>query len=177
MAPEPLAKHPPQNRHLIIDIIAAVEYRARPWLSRRAGTCFRNNKGRQADWTWREQTIRRQGKTPDALSGLLCAAAAGGMAAPLARGLYNAGMSKAQRLEQSVRVPADGGAIAGDLSLPGDAAAVVLFAHGSGSSRHSPRNRAVGATLQRGGPGPLEEVARLAWSWFLRHLSSPAPGC
>lgn len=64
-------------------------------------------------------------------------------------------MVKAQDRELPVRVPADGEAIVGDLSLPGGAAAVVLFAHGSGSSRHSPRNRAVAATLQRSGLGTL----------------------
>jgi putative phosphoribosyl transferase len=68
---------------------------------------------------------------------------------------YIADMSTAQGLEQLVQVPADGGAIVGDLSLPERAAAVVLFAHGSGSSRHSPRNRAVAASLQRAGLGTL----------------------
>ena len=58
-------------------------------------------------------------------------------------------------MEQVVQVAADGGAIVGDLSVPEGAAAVVLFAHGSGSSRHSPRNRAVAATLQCEGLGTL----------------------
>ncbi|WP_189600267.1 dienelactone hydrolase family protein [Streptomyces lateritius] len=56
---------------------------------------------------------------------------------------------------QAVSIPADGSAIAGDLVLPPEAAAVVLFAHGSGSSRHSPRNRAVAASLQDVGLGTL----------------------
>ena len=38
--------------------------------------------------------------------------------------------------------------LAGDLVVPGPARGMVLFAHGSGSSRHSPRNRAVAAVLQ-----------------------------
>jgi len=38
--------------------------------------------------------------------------------------------------------------VKGDLTVPGDAAGVVVFAHGSGSSRHSPRNQAVARTLQ-----------------------------
>ncbi|MEV6900332.1 hypothetical protein [Amycolatopsis sp. NPDC051372] len=38
--------------------------------------------------------------------------------------------------------------VEGDLTVPGDAAAVVAFAHGSGSSRHSPRNQAVAQMLQ-----------------------------
>ncbi len=43
----------------------------------------------------------------------------------------------------------------GDLTIPPDARAVVLFAHGSGSSRHSPRNREVAAALNRAGLGTL----------------------
>lgn len=43
------------------------------------------------------------------------------------------------------------GAIHGDLSMPGRARGVVLFAHGSGSGRHSPRNRDVARSLQRRG--------------------------
>jgi putative phosphoribosyl transferase len=43
----------------------------------------------------------------------------------------------------------------GDLVLPTGAVALILFAHGSGSSRHSPRNRAVARTLQGGGFGTV----------------------
>ncbi|GAA2855880.1 hydrolase [Actinoplanes cyaneus] len=39
----------------------------------------------------------------------------------------------------------------GDLTLAGHATGVVLFAHGSGSSRHSPRNQAVARELNRRG--------------------------
>jgi putative phosphoribosyl transferase len=42
-------------------------------------------------------------------------------------------------------------ALAGDLVVPDPAAGLVIFAHGSGSSRHSSRNRHVAATLNRGG--------------------------
>lgn len=45
--------------------------------------------------------------------------------------------------------------LTGDLVLPDAARGVVAFAHGSGSSRHSPRNRAVAGTLQRAGLGTL----------------------
>jgi putative phosphoribosyl transferase len=45
--------------------------------------------------------------------------------------------------------------VAGDLSLPQDASGVVVFAHGSGSSRHSPRNRYVAATLNQARLGTL----------------------
>lgn len=43
----------------------------------------------------------------------------------------------------------------GDLAVPADAKGVVLFAHGSGSSRHSPRNQFVAAQLNRGGMATL----------------------
>src|SRR3979490_970430 len=49
--------------------------------------------------------------------------------------------------EQLVRVPAGPATLEGNLALPGEARAVVLFAHGSGSSRHSPRNRYVARLL------------------------------
>jgi putative phosphoribosyl transferase len=39
----------------------------------------------------------------------------------------------------------------GDLQIPPGAKGVVIFAHGSGSSRHSPRNRYVAEVLQKGG--------------------------
>jgi putative phosphoribosyl transferase len=38
--------------------------------------------------------------------------------------------------------------LSADLAVPADASGLVLFAHGSGSSRHSPRNRSVAAVLQ-----------------------------
>ncbi|GAA2129230.1 dienelactone hydrolase family protein [Actinomadura napierensis] len=43
----------------------------------------------------------------------------------------------------------------GDLVIPDDPAGMVLFAHGSGSSRHSPRNRAVAEGLNAAGIGTL----------------------
>jgi pimeloyl-ACP methyl ester carboxylesterase len=48
-----------------------------------------------------------------------------------------------------VRVPIDGQSLSGDLSMPPDARGIVLFAHGSGSSRHSRRNQFVARTLER----------------------------
>ncbi|MGK5559288.1 dienelactone hydrolase family protein, partial [Actinomadura kijaniata] len=48
-----------------------------------------------------------------------------------------------------------GAVLNGDLTLPGDPRGVVLFAHGSGSSRHSPRNRAVADGLVRAGLATL----------------------
>lgn len=43
----------------------------------------------------------------------------------------------------------------GDLALPADARGVVIFAHGSGSSRHSPRNRFVAERINEEGLGTL----------------------
>ena len=55
-------------------------------------------------------------------------------------------------LERAVRVLADGVLLDGDLAVlnasPDEIRGVVLFAHGSGSSRHSPRNRRVAGVLQ-----------------------------
>ena len=48
-----------------------------------------------------------------------------------------------------VLVPAASITLEGDLSLPEGAHGVVLFAHGSGSSRHSPRNRHVAGVLSQ----------------------------
>ena len=52
-------------------------------------------------------------------------------------------------LESGVQIPAAGVILDGDLVVPRGAAGVVVFAHGSGSSRHSPRNRMVAARLRR----------------------------
>ncbi|MEU5915349.1 phosphoribosyltransferase family protein [Streptomyces sp. NPDC047141] len=57
--------------------------------------------------------------------------------------------------DTDVRIPVGGVALGGRLAVPEDADGVVLFAHGSGSSRHSPRNRAVAAALNRAGLGTL----------------------
>ena len=54
-----------------------------------------------------------------------------------------------------VRLSAGAAALEGDLTVPDHAAGVILFAHGSGSSRFSRRNRAVAAELNRGGLGTL----------------------
>jgi putative phosphoribosyl transferase len=54
-----------------------------------------------------------------------------------------------------IRIPAGSVTLDGELSLPHDARGVVLFAHGSGSSRHSPRNQFVANVLQESGHGTL----------------------
>lgn len=56
---------------------------------------------------------------------------------------------------ETVAIDAGDVTLTGDLVLPEAAPGVVCFAHGSGSSRHSPRNRQVALTLQRAGLGTL----------------------
>ena len=57
--------------------------------------------------------------------------------------------------DREVRIPVSGAELAGHLVVPSPARGVVVFAHGSGSSRHSPRNRYVASVLQDGGLGTL----------------------
>jgi len=54
-----------------------------------------------------------------------------------------------------VRIPVDGAHIEGALELPDSPIGLVLFAHGSGSSRHSPRNNYVARVLREHGIGTL----------------------
>ena len=57
--------------------------------------------------------------------------------------------------DQDVTVQVGGVQVRGILSLPDGASGIVVFAHGSGSSRHSPRNRYVATTLHRAGLATL----------------------
>jgi dienelactone hydrolase len=57
--------------------------------------------------------------------------------------------------EQLVSVIAGSVRLEGDLAIPKDARGIVLFAHGSGSSRHSPRNRYVARVLGEAGLATL----------------------
>lgn len=54
-----------------------------------------------------------------------------------------------------VEIPAREVTLSGELIIPRNAAGVVLFAHGSGSSRHSPRNQFVARTIRNAGLGTL----------------------
>ena len=56
---------------------------------------------------------------------------------------------------QPVRIPAGGADLEGDLTVPAGAKCLVVFAHGSGSSRKSPRNRFVAETLNNHGQATL----------------------
>lgn len=55
----------------------------------------------------------------------------------------------------SISIPVSGGMINGDMNIPLDSRATVLFAHGSGSSRHSLRNRYVARILNESGMSTL----------------------
>lgn len=54
-----------------------------------------------------------------------------------------------------VHIPAGGVTVEGMLDIPAAAVGLVLFAHGSGSSRHSPRNNYVAGVLRAAGVGTL----------------------
>jgi len=54
-----------------------------------------------------------------------------------------------------VSIPAGDAAVEGMLEIPDGATGLVLFAHGSGSSRHSPRNNQVAGVLRQAGVGTL----------------------
>jgi dienelactone hydrolase len=60
-----------------------------------------------------------------------------------------------EQAERLVRIPADGVTLDGALGIPERAAGLVLFAHGSGSSRFSPRNNFVAQELRRAGLATL----------------------
>ncbi len=64
-------------------------------------------------------------------------------------------MNKTNTENRYVRILSRGVQLEGILSIPEDAKGLVVFVHGSGSSRHSPRNQYVAQTLQEGGLATL----------------------
>jgi putative phosphoribosyl transferase len=62
---------------------------------------------------------------------------------------------KAAPTEREVQVAAGGVILPGTLTIPPGARGLIVFAHGSGSSRHSPRNRYVAGVLQQAGLATL----------------------
>jgi putative phosphoribosyl transferase len=62
---------------------------------------------------------------------------------------------KQERLERIAHIPVNGITLEGALLIPADCNGIVLFAHGSGSSRHSPRNNFVAQMLQGAELGTL----------------------
>jgi putative phosphoribosyl transferase len=74
-----------------------------------------------------------------------------------------------------VSISCDSVILRGDLSVPPDASGIVIFAHGSGSSRHSPRNTYVAQTLHDKGLATLlfdlltkEEEDEERWTAHIR---------
>jgi putative phosphoribosyl transferase len=65
------------------------------------------------------------------------------------------GLDWSQLRRQEVEIPADSTLLPGDLRLPPSARGLVIFAHGSGSSRLSPRNIQVASALNAGGLATL----------------------
>jgi putative phosphoribosyl transferase len=65
---------------------------------------------------------------------------------------YRPGMTQHRPpLERAVPIPIPGAELIADVTVPPPARGVVLFAHGSGSGRHSPRNRYVAGELNAAG--------------------------
>jgi putative phosphoribosyl transferase len=58
-------------------------------------------------------------------------------------------------VDKEVVIPAEGKQLPGHLTIPSGAHGLVVFAHGSGSGRHSPRNQAVARALNEAGLGTL----------------------
>jgi len=56
---------------------------------------------------------------------------------------------------REVQIQSGAAMLQGELNIPAGAQGVVLFAHGSGSSRHSPRNQFVARTIREAGVGTL----------------------
>ncbi len=89
--------------------------------------------------------------TDEQVIDLLDRAAQPGGAAPTA---HTVNADPPQR-DEDLTVPFGGVQLAGHLTVPENAPGIVVFAHGSGSSRHSPRNRHVAAALNAAGLGTL----------------------
>jgi len=68
---------------------------------------------------------------------------------------YRMSHSLTDHVEREVRIASGAASLAGDLAIPAGAKGIVLFAHGSGSSRRSPRNVWVAGHLQRSGLATL----------------------
>ena len=58
-------------------------------------------------------------------------------------------------MNSEVSIPAGPATLDGSLAIPNGATVLVLFVHGSGSSRHSPRNQFVARILNEAGLGTL----------------------
>lgn len=64
-------------------------------------------------------------------------------------------MPAQKMVKNEVKIPVDAITLEGELIVPAGAKGIVLFAHGSGSSRHSPRNKQVAEVIRNSGVGTL----------------------
>src|ERR1043166_3054850 len=71
------------------------------------------------------------------------------------RGVMTQATKEAMKQAKDIHIRSGSVQLAGDLIIPEKAQSIVLFAHGSGSSRHSPRNQFVARTIQAVGIGTL----------------------
>jgi len=80
---------------------------------------------------------------------------------------------------REVNIPSDGVALGADVAVPAKAKGLIVFAHGSGSGRHSPRNRYVASVLQEQGfatvLADLLTVGEEAVDEHTRHLRFDIP--
>lgn len=86
-------------------------------------------------------------------------------------------------LSADVQIPVGDASLVGHLEIPAGARLLVVFAHGSGSSRLSPRNQEVARVLQEGGIATLlmdllteEEAAHRAQVFDIEHLADRLEG-
>ena len=93
---------------------------------------------------WAGQAGRDSGSSP-----------AGTGADPSAAAVRGAGPGGRGATDREIVLHAGTAELAGHLTVPAQAAGLVLFVHGSGSSRHSPRNRLVAGALNSAGLGTL----------------------
>ncbi|MEU6559820.1 phosphoribosyltransferase family protein [Nocardia nova] len=96
------------------------------------------------------QWYRRFGQThDDGVAALLAEAAGAGEGAPSAE------QEDPPLVDDEVTVAVGDAELSGHLTVPEEAVGIVVFAHGSGSSRHSPRNGFVASRLREAGLGTL----------------------
>ncbi|AHH18647.1 putative phosphoribosyl transferase [Nocardia nova SH22a] len=96
------------------------------------------------------QWYRRFGQTgDDEVAALLAEAAGAGEETPSAE------QEDPPLVDDEITVAVGDADLSGHLTIPEEAVGIVVFAHGSGSSRHSPRNRFVASRLREAGLGTL----------------------
>jgi dienelactone hydrolase len=68
---------------------------------------------------------------------------------------FSLGRNHFESIHRTVNIPVDDTELEGELRVPSGAAGIVIFAHGSGSSRHSPRNQFVAGVIRESQLGTL----------------------